>query len=98
MRTFVAIEIPENIKEIIEQFENRLKSERAKITWVKPDKVHITLKFLGEVEESKISEIYNTLKICVSEQKVFDIEVAGSGVFPNFTRPRVLWVGLKKRD
>ncbi len=96
MRTFIAIEIPKIVKEIIEQFENQLKSEKAKITWVKPDNVHITLKFLGEVEESKIPEIHNTLKICVSKQKPFDIEVAGSGVFPNFTRPRVLWVGLKK--
>jgi 2'-5' RNA ligase len=57
MRTFIAIEIPKIVKEIIEQFENQLKSEKAKITWVKPDNVHITLKFLGEVEESKIPEI-----------------------------------------
>ena len=96
MRTFIAIAIPKNIKDKIGVYEEPLKKEKAKISWVKPENIHITLKFLGEVEENKISEIYEALKKCVSNQKPFDIEVMGTGGFPNLNRPRVIWVGLKK--
>jgi len=96
MRTFIAIGVPKNIKNQIAVYEELIKKEKTKISWVKPDNIHITLKFLGEVEENKISEIYEALKKCVSNQKPFDIEVMGTGGFPNLNRPRVIWVGLKK--
>lgn len=96
MRTFIAIGIPKNIKDKIGVYEEPLRKERAKISWIKPENIHITLKFLGEVEENKIQEIYEALKKCVSNQKPFDIEVIGTGGFPNLNRPRIIWVGLKK--
>ncbi len=95
MRTFIAIEVPKEIKNAVEIYVNPLKKEKAKISWVKPENIHITLKFLGEVAEDKIPEIYESLKKCLVGQKPFDIEVTGTGGFPNLSRPRVFWVGLK---
>ena len=96
MRTFIAISIPKNIKDKIGIYEEPLKKQKVKISWVKPENIHITLKFLGEVEENKIPEIYEALKKCVSNKNPFEIEVIGTGGFPNLSRPRVIWVGLKK--
>ena len=58
MRTFIAIEVPKEIKNTVEIYVNPLKKEKAKISWVKPENIHITLKFLGEVTEDKIPEIF----------------------------------------
>ncbi len=96
MRTFIAIEISEEIKNAIDLYAAPLKREKAKISWVKPSNVHITLKFLGEVSSEKIPEIYDSLVRCVMGKKPFEIEVTGTGGFPNLKRPRIIWVGLKK--
>ena len=96
MRTFIAIDIPENIKDSIELYVSPLKGERAKITWVKSGNVHITLKFLGEIPEEKVPEIYKCLEKCVKGLKPFEVEITGAGGFPDMRRPRIIWVGLKK--
>ena len=57
IRTFIAIEIPLSIKKSIAQLQQTLKSNDVNVSWVKADNIHITLKFLGDVEETRIERI-----------------------------------------
>jgi 2'-5' RNA ligase len=94
MRTFIAIEIPSEIKSTLAALQNDLRRAGADVSWAKPENVHLTLKFLGEVDERRIGEIE---KVCVSSAadfKPFTLSLNGKGVFPNLRQPRVLWAGL----
>ncbi|MCM8803779.1 MAG: RNA 2',3'-cyclic phosphodiesterase [Candidatus Omnitrophica bacterium] len=94
MRTFVGIDLPENIKENLKELIDRLKKiKEAKV--VKLENLHITLKFLGEVDEENIEKIKEKLKECCTEFDIFDVDIKGIGVFPSEKSVRVLWVGLE---
>lgn len=94
IRTFIAIELSNAVRQKIAELQEELKRDREKISWTKPENIHLTLKFLGDTEESKISFIADALTEIASDYKLFDLSVSGLRVFPNFRRPRVLWVGL----
>ena len=98
IRIFIAIEIPSSIKEKISDFQEELKKEHARISWVKPDNIHITLKFLGNVTEDKIDAIGNAVEIAVAQIKSFQIEITNVGAFPNYEKPRVIWVGAQSES
>lgn len=93
IRTFIAIEIPENIRSKIADLQSELKKIGGRVSWVKPENIHITLKFLGQTQEDKIDAIASQLKNAVELMQPFEVTVGGVGAFPNFNRPRVLWVG-----
>jgi len=94
MRTFIAIEIPEKIKKTIERWQAPLKEAPAAVSWVKPGNIHITLKFLGDVEDSRINEIGESVKSAVGSFSPFRLSIEGAGGFPNLKHPRVIWVGI----
>ena len=95
IRTFIAIEIPEDIRNQIAELQSGLKGLGGKITWVKPENMHLTLKFLGETDESLIENISEKLEQVVLSFNQFEIKVKGIGVFPNFKRAKVFWVGTE---
>ena len=95
IRTFIAIEIPTHIKDEIADLQERLKGIGGKISWTKPGNIHLTLKFLGDTDEEIIDEIAAGIQQAVQNLTGFEIRVAGTGTFPNFNRPRVIWVGAK---
>ena len=66
------------------------------IRWVKPDSIHLTLKFLGQVPSDQIDLILSSLRAAVATHHAFTLEVAEAGCFPNLHRPRVVWVGIKE--
>ena len=93
IRTFIAIEIPEKIRHQIAELLAGLKEQGGKITWVKPENMHLTLKFLGDTEENSIDTIAGRLAEIVSTFAQFEICIKGVGAFPNLRKPRVFWVG-----
>jgi 2'-5' RNA ligase len=93
MRTFIAVELPENIKKKIGELQAPLKKINAFVSWVKPENIHITLKFLGEVPEENINEVFSATEIALKETKKFKMNLKGMGAFPDFRRPRVIWIG-----
>ena len=93
MRTFIAIELPDNIKKEIEQLQAPLKRTEAFVSWVKPSNIHVTLKFLGEVPEEKINEVFSATQKALEETGKFSMSLKGTGTFPNLKRPRVIWIG-----
>ncbi|MBN2136115.1 MAG: RNA 2',3'-cyclic phosphodiesterase [Acidobacteria bacterium] len=96
MRLFIAIPLPDKIIKSVSEIQYSLKkrSETA-VKWVNPKSIHITLKFLGEVEESTVPTITNSLSKIEVPFHSLDLSLNNIGFFPNPKRPRVIWVGLK---
>ncbi|MFQ6109005.1 MAG: RNA 2',3'-cyclic phosphodiesterase [Candidatus Aminicenantales bacterium] len=95
MRTFIAIDFDERIKDRLSSFLRELERVSQNIRWVKPEGMHLTLKFLGEVEEEKISGIESALDRIASAFSPFTLQLRGAGTFPHGRKsPRVIWVGI----
>ncbi len=95
MRLFIAIELPEEIKRGIAAIQEQLRKSGADATWTRPEGIHLTLKFLGEVPEAKVPEIKTAMAGAVQGSAQFRLEAAGAGAFPNSKNPRVLWLGVR---
>jgi 2'-5' RNA ligase len=94
IRTFIAIELPDNVKEFLEDISSRLKKCRADVKWVRTNGIHLTLKFLGYVDTDVVPIIERDSRLVFAEQKPFSLRVLGLGAFPGLARPRVIWAGL----
>lgn len=94
MRLFIAIELPDSIKQGIAKVQDELRAAGAIAGWTRPEGIHLTLKFLGEVPEEKASEVMAALTGAVRGSEKLNLEVAGAGAFPNVKVPRVLWIGV----
>jgi len=96
IRTFIAIEIPEEIRARLAALQEEWKKERAQVTWVKPDNIHLTLKFLGDVPEEKMESVQQGVRRATEGLTPFTVAVKTVGTFPSWKRPRVLWVGIEE--
>lgn len=96
IRCFVAIEIPPPIQRLLKPVQTRLQSEIRRASWTKPGNLHLTLKFLGDVRSEKIDVVSEAIQNVADAQTPFSIAFGGVGTFPDFTRPRVLWIGMKQ--
>ncbi|MBN2413803.1 RNA 2',3'-cyclic phosphodiesterase [candidate division KSB1 bacterium] len=96
IRTFICFEIPVPIKERIVKLQNELRSLGRGVRWVNPDGIHLTLKFLGDVQEKDIVKIAEAVKTSVNGFMPVKIKIANTGAFPNFKRPRVIWIGVEE--
>jgi 2'-5' RNA ligase len=94
IRSFLAIEIPRAIQKKIEEVQKDLRSSYADVRWVNPEKIHLTLKFFGSIEESRIEPIVHLIEGPVQNKSSFFLKVQGVGAFPNLKNPRVIWMGL----
>jgi len=95
VRAFLAIEIPPEILNEIKIIQNRLRNTlQGMIRWVKPEAIHLTLKFFGALSAQEIAEISQVMEGHVMGIGPFSLEVKKLGVFPNMSRPRVLWFGI----
>ena len=96
VRTFICIEIPDSISERIGDLQTRLKAIDAQVSWTRPSNIHLTLKFLGAVEETRIQNVARAVQRAVAGTIEFEIEVGGAGCFPSARNPRVLWIGFSE--
>jgi len=95
IRSFIAVELPEEIKTRLEQLEAQLKSEtQTRVKWVDPNSIHLTLKFLGNIDAGRTGEITRVMEEAVKGIPPFRLSVKDLGVFPNVRRVQVAWVGL----
>jgi RNA 2',3'-cyclic 3'-phosphodiesterase len=94
MRLFVALDIPDAVRRALRELMARLKPECTGARWVRPQGMHVTLKFLGETEESKLDPIRAALSSIHSGQPV-EFDFRGVGFFPNEFHPRVVWCGIE---
>lgn len=94
LRTFIAVEISAETRARARQLFERLKGTDAKISWVKPECLHLTLKFLGDVDLRDIPAVCEAVTRAVADLPPFEIEVHGAGAFPTGARPRTIWLGV----
>jgi len=95
VRSFIAIELPDELKLGLTQLEAQLKmSKQPWVKWVNPYSIHLTLKFLGSITVDRISEITRAMEEAIQDIPPFHLEVKDLGVFPNLRRVQVAWVGI----
>jgi len=98
MRTFIAVDPPEEVKTRIHEFVRPFRQSYSRgIAWSSSRDLHVSLKFLGEVEDSRIPLVEQAVRSAAAAAAAFPVAVAGTGSFPPFSRhPRVLWIGLEE--
>jgi 2'-5' RNA ligase len=97
IRSFIAIELSDELKLKLGELESRLKSGgQPGVKWVNPNSIHLTLKFLGNIDASKTDDITGAIKEAAKGVSPFNLKVDGLGVFPNLRRPQVVWIGLSE--
>ena len=95
MRLFIAIDLPEEVKQVIEEIKEQIKDIKG-VKPVRKQNLHLTMKFLGEVEEDKVNRIVEA--IGKAEFKPFDLALGKLGFFPNEKRIRVLWIDAEPAE
>jgi 2'-5' RNA ligase len=99
MRLFVALEIPAAVRDNLASLIDELRAADASSTkntprWVRPENLHVTLKFIGQVDVGRLNSIRAALEDVHSENRV-ELRFRGLGFFPNDGRPRVFWTGIE---
>lgn len=95
IRSFIAVELPEKLKRELAQLETQIKVDRHPwVKWVSPDSIHLTLKFLGNIDVDTTVAITRAIEVSVRGIKPFHLKVKDLGVFPNLKRVQVAWVGI----
>ena len=95
MRAFIGVEIQAEFKEKIKQLQEKIAESGADIKFVEPENLHFCLKFLGEVEESKINKIKEVLEKVCAQFEPFEVEISGLGCFPSRNYINAFWLGIK---
>jgi 2'-5' RNA ligase len=96
MRSFIAIELPEAVKTILVKIQENFKKCGNDMKWINPGGIHLTLKFLGNIQEDAVEEIVRLMKKVCGGHNKFTLTLKGAGMFPNPRSPRVLWVGIRE--
>ncbi len=95
IRAFIAIDLPDDVRAAIQEVQARLKemSFGVKISWTKVANLHLTLQFLGNIEEGVVDKFATAIRLVATQQQPFDASVRSAGAFPDEKRPQVVWVG-----
>jgi 2'-5' RNA ligase len=92
VRTFVAVLLPDEIRQRLAQEVDALRRYASGVAWVATENLHVTVKFLGGVDEARLADVAAALKRAATVP-AFEVEIVGLGAFPAASRPRVLWAG-----
>lgn len=95
IRTFIGFELPEKIRSFIRDIQEDLKSNGFNARWVQPEKIHLTLKFLGNINEDDTQKVGAAIFKSTADYAPISLAAKGIGAFPGINRPRVLWIGIK---
>lgn len=94
IRAFIAIPLPESILKAISAAQEKLRRTALGIRWVRPEGIHLTLKFLGNISPTDVSHVQSAIEQTTRAFRPFTLKAKGIGVFPDFRRPRVIWLGI----
>jgi len=95
VRSFVCIDVPPEVQAAIEHLQAKLRRLPADVSWTRSASVHLTLKFLGEVEEARLERVGSALDEIARDYAPFELVTDRGGIFPAADRPRVLWIGVR---
>lgn len=94
IRSFLAFELPPDIRRILERVSAEVKEFGLDVRWVKVENIHLTMIFMGNVHQEKLSDMGDEIKEVCERYQAIEISINGIGFFPDMKRPRVLWLGL----
>jgi 2'-5' RNA ligase len=97
VRAFLAIPLPRQLQESIHSIQTELQASITEARWTRPENLHLTLHFFGEIEQETLEKLRVSVLSVKSCQRPFQVGVKGLGAFPNPHRPRVIWLGLEPR-
>ncbi len=96
IRAFICVEMPSEVKNTLKNVQNRLKQPGSNtVKWVDPANIHLTLKFLGNVNSAQINTIIAAMERTAQTVRLFQLQLGTVGAFPDINRAQVIWVGLK---
>jgi len=95
MRLFIALPLPDDVEQYLGSIIDDLKQKRGKVKWVDSKNIHLTIKFLGETEESKVESISTAIKKVAGNHNSIKCTINKIGAFPNLMRPKVIWAGMQ---
>jgi 2'-5' RNA ligase len=94
IRSFIAVEVPDDVQEQLGRIAGKLRECGVKVRWSQPGNIHLTLKFLGDVDDNDIPKVCGVITEAAAGLKPFDVRIAGLGAFPPHGAPRIVWVGI----
>jgi RNA 2',3'-cyclic 3'-phosphodiesterase len=96
MRTFVAISLPDTVKLALASVQDRLKASNADVKWVIPQRMHLTVQFLGELDKHRAGAVSAALDEIAAGHSPFRAALGSLGTFPALEQPRVIWLGINQ--
>ncbi len=97
-RTFVAIDVTDEVRSLARELRGGLAPDTGGIKWTGDEQIHLTLKFLGDVETGRIDAVKEAVKTAAKATKPFTLTATDFGAFPSSAKPGVLWIGIDKND
>jgi 2'-5' RNA ligase len=93
VRLFIAVNVPPQVRREAWEAASALRQRRYPVKWVAPESLHVTVKFLGEVDDERAEQVVEALERAAAGAKPFPLLISGFGAFPSLRHPRVVWVG-----
>lgn len=94
IRSFIAFDLPQDILESIGDVQAQVKKREVKLKWVPVKNIHLTMKFIGDIQKNMIDSLANIMAESVEGIGAITLSAKGMGVFPGLHRPKVLWIGI----
>jgi 2'-5' RNA ligase len=95
IRSFIAIDLPEETRKALAAVQEQLKQSRARVRWVRVNGIHLTLKFLGNIHPDQVENIALAVAEEVRDEPPITLGATGLGAFPSRRKPRVIWIGME---
>ncbi len=95
MRLFLAINLPPALRSRIHSECEPLRLAAPQVAWIRSELLHFTVRFLGDVADERLAELRHGFETAAAMHRPFRLLLAGAGAFPNFRRPRVVWIGVR---
>ncbi len=95
IRSFIAVPLPEMVVKACRECIGSMPGPGSAVKWVRPESIHITLKFLGEIPEAQVQSIAGATRQAVHNYSPFQLRTHRPGAFPGWNHPRVFWIGLQ---
>lgn len=95
VRTFLAVDISSNQHKLVSKLIDQFAETSDNFKWTRPDNLHITLNFLGELPEVELNSVCKVAERALADAPSFDLTLHGVGAFPEVSRPRVVWAGIQ---
>lgn len=94
LRVFIAFRLPAELRGLLQQVQSELKKADLPVKWVRPENIHLTVKFLGDVNPPALEKIASAMQAAAASSAPLTLSACGLGVFPGVKKPRVIWCGL----